>query len=86
VERGSVPCLARLSAAEATAIPLFVVTLLSGHVTALLGYFGFQCDSREKVDRIAAMTGQQGLLLSSPVTVTIASPIERRSTIAMGSL
>jgi len=48
------------------------VTLLSGHVTASPGYFGFQCDSREAVERIGAMAGQEGLLLSSPVTAAIA--------------
>ena len=33
--------------------PVFVLVMVEGEVTARLDHFGFQCDSREEVDRIA---------------------------------
>jgi catechol 2,3-dioxygenase-like lactoylglutathione lyase family enzyme len=46
--------------------PLFVVVLLPGEVVAPLDHFGFQCDSRAEVDRLAGMAEQEGLLVSAP--------------------
>ena len=40
---------------------------MEGEVTNRLDHLGFQCDSREQVDRIAKEAERQGILVSGPV-------------------
>ena len=49
--------------------PIFVLVMVEGEVTARLDHFGFQCDSREEVDRIAEYARQQNILVEPPVEV-----------------
>lgn len=46
--------------------PAFVLVLMEGEVTDRLDHFGFQCDSRAEVDRIARAAEAQGILVSEP--------------------
>jgi lactoylglutathione lyase len=46
--------------------PLFVLVLIEDEVKARLDHFGFQCDSREEVDRIAAVARDQNILVEPP--------------------
>ena len=47
--------------------PTFVLVMVQDKVTARLDHFGFQCDSRAEVDRIAEAARQQGTLIQSPI-------------------
>ena len=49
--------------------PIFVLVLVQDEVKARLDHFGFQCDSREEVDRIAELARQQNILVEPPVDV-----------------
>ena len=49
--------------------PLFVLVIVQDEVKARLDHFGFQCDSREEVDRIAELARQQNILVEPPVDV-----------------
>ena len=49
--------------------PLFVLVIVQDEVKARLDHFGFQCDSREEVDRVAALARQQNILVEGPVDV-----------------
>ena len=49
--------------------PVFVLVIVQDEVKARLDHFGFQCDSREEVDRIAALARQQNILVEGPVDV-----------------
>ncbi|HKS28916.1 MAG TPA: VOC family protein [Pyrinomonadaceae bacterium] len=46
--------------------PTFVLVLMQGEVTDRLDHFGFQCDTRAEVDRIAEDAGRRGILASAP--------------------
>jgi lactoylglutathione lyase len=46
--------------------PTFVLVLMQGEVTDRLDHFGFQCDSRNEVDRIAGEAGARGILTHAP--------------------
>ena len=47
--------------------PIFVLVVVQDEVKARLDHFGFQCDSRAEVDRIAEAARQQGSLVQEPV-------------------
>ena len=49
--------------------PVFVLIIVQDEVKARLDHFGFQCDSRAEVDRIAAIARQQNILVEPPVDV-----------------
>jgi lactoylglutathione lyase len=49
--------------------PTFVLVMVQDEVKARLDHFGFQCDSRAEVDRIAELARQQNSLVESPVEV-----------------
>jgi len=46
--------------------PRFVLVLMQGEVTARLEHLGFQCDSREEVDRAAERAASAGILIHPP--------------------
>ena len=48
---------------------LFVMVLTQGQVTSLLRHLGFQCDSREQVDAIAAEAERNGILVEPPTFI-----------------
>ncbi len=47
--------------------PVFVLVIVQDEVKSRLDHFGFQCESRAEVDRIAEAAGQQGTLIQAPV-------------------
>ncbi|MEK6333583.1 MAG: VOC family protein [Acidobacteriota bacterium] len=47
--------------------PVFVLVIVQDEVKARLDHFGFQCDSRAEVDRIAELARQQDILVE-PLT------------------
>jgi len=49
--------------------PVFVLVIVQDEVKARLDHFGFQCDSRAEVDRIAEVARQQDILVEAPVDV-----------------
>lgn len=49
--------------------PVFVLVIVQDEVKARLDHFGFQCDSRAEVDRIAATAREQDILVEPPVDV-----------------
>jgi catechol 2,3-dioxygenase-like lactoylglutathione lyase family enzyme len=49
--------------------PVFVLVMVQDEVKARLDHFGFQCDSREEVDRIAEMARTQNILVDPPTDV-----------------
>jgi len=51
---------------EAGQDPIFVLVLIQDEVKARLDHFGFQCESREEVDRIAKLAREQDILLEPP--------------------
>ena len=46
--------------------PAFVLVLMEGEVTNRMDHFGFQCDSREEVDRIAREAEARGQMVYAP--------------------
>ena len=46
--------------------PVFVLVLMEGEVSDRLDHFGFQCDSREEVDRIAQEAESNQTLVYAP--------------------
>ncbi len=52
---------------EAGVDPIFVLVIVQDEVKARLDHFGFQCDSRAEVDRIAEAARHQGTLIQTPV-------------------
>src|SRR4029077_12785420 len=46
--------------------PVFVLVIVQDEVRARLDHFGFQCDSREEVDRIAALAPPQNIFVGTP--------------------
>jgi catechol 2,3-dioxygenase-like lactoylglutathione lyase family enzyme len=49
--------------------PTFVLVMVQAEVKARLDHFGFQCESREEVDRIAEYARRQNILVEPPVDV-----------------
>jgi len=49
--------------------PVFVLVIVQDEVKNRLDHFGFQCESREEVDRIAEIARQQNILVESPVDI-----------------
>ena len=49
--------------------PTFVLVIVQDEVKARLDHFGFQCESRAEVDRIAELARQQNILVEPPVNV-----------------
>ena len=49
--------------------PVFVLVIVQDEVKARLDHFGFQCESREEVDRIVELARQQGILVEPPMDV-----------------
>ena len=47
--------------------PIFVLVVVQDEVKARLDHFGFQCESRGEVDRIAEQARQQNILIHEPV-------------------
>ena len=47
--------------------PTFVLVIVQDEVKARLDHFGFQCESRAEVDRIAEDARRQGTLIQAPV-------------------
>ncbi len=49
--------------------PIFVLVIVQDEVKNRLDHFGFQCESREEVDRIAELARRQDILVEPPVDV-----------------
>jgi catechol 2,3-dioxygenase-like lactoylglutathione lyase family enzyme len=49
--------------------PSFVLVIVQDEVKARLDHLGFQCDSREEVDRIARSAQEQNILVDPPTDV-----------------
>jgi|SRR5262245_38699304 len=49
--------------------PTFILVMLQNEVTNRVDHFGFQCDSREEVDRIAALAREQNTLVEPPTDI-----------------
>ena len=49
--------------------PIFVLVIVQDEVKARLDHFGFQCDSREDVDRVAALARERNILVEPPTDV-----------------
>ena len=49
--------------------PVFVLVMVQDEVKSRLDHFGFQCDSREEVDRIAEQARQLNILVESPADI-----------------
>jgi len=49
--------------------PLFVLVVVQDQVKARLDHFGFQCESRDEVDRIAALAREQEILVEPPIDI-----------------
>ena len=47
--------------------PTFVLVIVQDQVKAKLDHFGFQCDSRDEVDRIAELALRRNILIEPPV-------------------
>lgn len=46
--------------------PVFVLVLMPGEVTNRLDHFGFQCDTRDEVDRMARLAAERDILVEPP--------------------
>src|SRR5437588_9792629 len=49
--------------------PIFVLVVVQDKVKARLDHFGFQCESRAEVDRIAELARQQNFLVEPPMDI-----------------
>ena len=49
--------------------PIFVLVIVQDEVKALLDHFGFQCDTRAEVDRIAELARARDILVEPPTDV-----------------
>ena len=49
--------------------PTFVLVIVQDEVKVRLDHFGFQCDSRAEVDRIAEVARAQNILVEPPVDI-----------------
>ncbi len=57
------------AAAIAGEDPAFVLVMVQDEVKARLDHFGFQCDSREEVERIAELARRQNILVEPPTDI-----------------
>ena len=48
---------------------MFVLVIVQSEVTARLDHFGFQCESRDEVDRIAGLAREQNILVEPPTDI-----------------
>ena len=46
--------------------PTFVLVISEGEVVSRIDHFGFQCDTRDEVDRIAERARESEILISGP--------------------
>jgi lactoylglutathione lyase len=46
--------------------PLFVLVIVQDEIKFRLDHFGFQCDSRAEVDRLAQLAREQNILVEPP--------------------
>jgi catechol 2,3-dioxygenase-like lactoylglutathione lyase family enzyme len=46
--------------------PIFALVVVQDEVKARLDHFGFQCESREEVDRLARLAREQNILIEPP--------------------
>ena len=46
--------------------PTFVLVISEGEVECRIDHLGFQCDTKEEVDRIAQRASESGILISPP--------------------
>lgn len=46
--------------------PVFVLVIVQEEIKARLDHFGFQCDSREEVDRVAALARERNIMVEPP--------------------
>ena len=49
--------------------PLFVLVIVQDAVKVRVDHFGFQCESREEVDRIAQLAREQNTLVEPPIDI-----------------
>ena len=49
--------------------PIFVLVIVQEEVKARLDHFGFQCDSRAEVERLAELARTQNILVQPPLDV-----------------
>ncbi|HJZ78915.1 MAG TPA: VOC family protein [Pyrinomonadaceae bacterium] len=49
--------------------PVFVLVMVQDEVKARLDHFGFQCDSRAEIDRIAQLARARNILVEPPTEV-----------------
>jgi lactoylglutathione lyase len=49
--------------------PTFVLVIVQDEVKNRLDHFGFQCESRAEVDRIAEIARQQNILVEPPIDI-----------------
>lgn len=49
--------------------PIFVLVIVQEEVKARVDHFGFQCDTRAEVDRIAALARDQDILVEPPTDI-----------------
>ena len=49
--------------------PLFVLVIVQDEIKFRLDHFGFQCESREEVDRIAELAREQNILVEPPTDI-----------------
>ena len=49
--------------------PVFVLVMVQDRVKARIDHFGFQCETREEVDRIAEIAREQNILAEPPTDV-----------------
>ena len=53
-------------AVEMNELPTFLLVVMEGEVSSKLDHLGFQCDSRDEVDEIAALATDLGILVYPP--------------------
>ena len=46
--------------------PLFVLVIVQDEIKFRLDHFGFQCDTRQEIDRIAQLAREQNILVQPP--------------------
>jgi catechol 2,3-dioxygenase-like lactoylglutathione lyase family enzyme len=49
--------------------PIFVLVIVQDEIRFRLDHFGFQCDSREEVDRLAELARERNILVEPPTDI-----------------
>jgi catechol 2,3-dioxygenase-like lactoylglutathione lyase family enzyme len=49
--------------------PTFILVIIQDEVKARVDHFGFQCESRAELDRIAAIAREQNILVEPPTDI-----------------